>query len=166
MPEELRRPKTAGELMNTPGVVLGANSTVSMIAEVMVDENIGSVIVVDDNGDYLGIVCEKDFLPSQSIYPFLRGTVSSVMGFVIGTENKIEYDEAIDKIKATLCSTVMDTSVPTVSVNTPIDDVARLMESAQGHHIPVLDGRKPVGMVAQHDMLRLFIERGIAGRGA
>ena len=142
--------------MSAPPVSISANSTVAQAAEIMVGQHVGSVILVDESGDYAGIVTESHFMPSQSIYPFIRGMVSSLMGSVIGTEGNIEYDAAIDRMKSTVCSEVMDDTVPTVGPQAGIDEVVEAMSSSPGHHVPVVADGKPVGMVARHDLLKLF----------
>ena len=154
--EQHDRPRTAGELMASPAVTLKANCTVALVAEEMVEKSVGSIILVDDEGIYQGIITETAFLPTQSVYPFLRGTVSQLMGVVIGMEDNMGYDDAIEKLKSTKSSEVMDTSVPTVTPDAGIDEVAEQMARSGGHHVPVLQDGKPIGMVARHDMLRLF----------
>ena len=152
------RPRSAGDLMATPAITLSSDSTVADVAELMVNRSGGSVIMIDDQGKYEGIITETAFLPHQSVYPFLRGMVSELMGVVIGTEGNTGYDEAIGQIKSTACSRVIDTSIPTVGPEARIDEVADLMATSGSHHIPVLIDGKPIGMVARHDMLRLFFK--------
>lgn len=142
--------------MTSPVITLNVNSTVADVAEAMVERKIGSIILVDDEGIYQGIITETAFLPTQSVYPFVRGKVSELMGVVIGTEGNTSYDDAIEKLKSTECSEVMDTSAPTVTPDAGIDEVAERMSSTERHHVPVLQDGKPIGMVARHDMLRLF----------
>lgn len=150
------RPRTAGELMATPPITLNYDCTVADVARMMVDNSVGSMMLVDDEGMYRGIITENSFLPTESIHSFMRGTVTELMGVVIGTEENFAYDEAIDEIKAKPCAKVMNTSIPTVMPSTPAGDIAAKMASSGSHHIPVLVDGKPVGMVARHDLLQLF----------
>ena len=153
MPSE---PKTARDLMATPPITLNYDCTVADVAKTMVEQSVGSMMLVDDEGQYKGIITEKSFLPTESIHSFMRGTVTELMGIVIGTEDNFDYDEAIDQIKATPCERVMDTAIPTVLPDTRAGDIAAKMASSGSHHIPVLVDGKPVGMVARHDLLQLF----------
>ena len=56
--EQHDRPRTAGELMASPAVTLKANCTVADVAEEMVEKSVGSIILVDDEGIYQGIITE------------------------------------------------------------------------------------------------------------
>lgn len=150
------RPRTAGELMATPAITLQASCTIAQAAEAMVVNNVGSIVLVDDDGRYQGIITKTSFLPKQSVFPFVRGTVSELMGIVIGTEGNMGYDAAIEKLKSTECAEVMDNSIPTVKPDADIDEVAGKMGDSDGHHIPVVQDGKPMGVVARHDLLHLF----------
>jgi CBS domain-containing protein len=51
------------------------------------------------------------------------------------------------------------TSQPTyVQRSQPISEVYDLLDGAPFHHVPVLDGDKPVGMVSASDILRLVYD--------
>lgn len=142
--------------MATPPITLNYDCTVADVAKVMVERSVGSMMLVDNDGMYKGIITENSFLPTESIHSFMRGTVTEVMGVVIGTEENFAYDEAIDQIKAMPCAKVMNTSIPTVLPDTRAGEIAAKMASSGSHHIPVLVDGKPVGMVARHDLLQLF----------
>ena len=150
------RPRTAGELMTSPVITLNINCTVADVAEEMVERKIGSIILVDDEGIFQGIITETAFMPTQSVYPFARGMFRELMGVNIGTDENASYDDVIERIKSTHCSEVMDKSAPTVAPNAGIDEVAEQMSSTDHHHVTVLQDGKPIGMVARHYMLRLF----------
>ncbi|MFN3216748.1 MAG: CBS domain-containing protein [Acidimicrobiales bacterium] len=53
---------------------------------------------------------------------------------------------------------VMTTDPVTIDRSDPISEAYRLLRDAPFHHLPVLDGDEPVGMVATSDILRLVYD--------
>ena len=53
---------------------------------------------------------------------------------------------------------VMTTDPVTIDRSEPISEAYRLLRDAPFHHLPVLDGDEPVGMVATSDILRLVYD--------
>lgn len=53
---------------------------------------------------------------------------------------------------------VMTTDPVTIDRSEPISEAYRLLRDAPFHHLPVLDGDDPVGMVATSDILRLVYD--------
>lgn len=54
-------------------------------------------------------------------------------------------------------SHVMTTNVKTVQINQKISEVLRILSENQIHHVPVIDGRKLVGIISTTDIIRLNI---------
>lgn len=51
--------------------------------------------------------------------------------------------------------TIMSANVTAVSVTQKLSEVRRLMSDGDLHHLPVVDGRKLVGMISATDLVRL-----------
>ncbi len=102
------------------------------LAELMVDENIGAVPVVDDEGTPLGIVTRSDLL---------------------------EEDEAEWEGGEATADDLMRRSPLTVGPMTPISEAARLMSRQRVHHLLVVDveGRL-VGLLSSFDVVRWVAE--------
>lgn len=54
-------------------------------------------------------------------------------------------------------SHVMTTNVKTVQINQKMSEVLRILSENQIHHVPVIDGRKLVGIISTTDIIRLNI---------
>lgn len=52
----------------------------------------------------------------------------------------------------------MTTELTTVSVGAPLSDVYTILQNNPIHHVPVVNGATPVGMVASSDLLRLVYD--------
>jgi CBS domain-containing protein len=148
--------KLASEIMSSPVVIITAEKRVSEAAKLMLDKGVGSVVVVDDDGGFLGLLSESKYLPEESVLPYLRQTVLRVLGSELGDPENIE--EVIRDTRNTLVGDAMQKNAGTVSPETHLAEVARMMVGEKMHHLPVLDDGKPVGMISRHDLLTLFAE--------
>jgi CBS domain-containing protein len=148
--------KLASEIMSSPVVTITADKPVSEAARLMLDKGVGSVVVVDVAGGYVGLLSESKYLPEESVLPYLRQSVLRILGSELGDPENIE--EVIHATRSTLIGDAMHTDAKTVAPDTHLADVAKILVSEGAHHLPVLDDGKPVGMISRHDLLTLFAE--------
>jgi CBS domain-containing protein len=55
-------------------------------------------------------------------------------------------------------STVMTTDVVSIDLDQPLSDAYHALQGAPYHHIPVMDGDRPVGMISSTDVLKLVYD--------
>jgi CBS domain-containing protein len=115
------------DVMTPNPTVCRPDATVRDAAALMRDQDIGDVLVQDDGGS-LGIVTDRDIV----------------------TRAVAAGRSPEDVRLADICTA----NVRTVSVDTPVDEVIRLMSDAAVRRIPVCDGDRPVGIVALGDLAR------------
>lgn len=53
----------------------------------------------------------------------------------------------------------MSRRLVTVAVDAEMETVIPTILKSGFHRLPVVEGRKPVGVIARHDLLRLMLER-------
>lgn len=53
---------------------------------------------------------------------------------------------------------ILTSDIETVQKGQPLSEVARLFREKGFQHMPVLEGRKPVGMISQNDIMRLIYD--------
>lgn len=147
---------TAAELMTAPVFTIGVNATVAEAAKLMLVNRIGSVIVIDENEHYAGIITERMMLPEEVMVPFMRGKAFRVLGHEVGDFDNIE--ETMEEVRSVKVRDVMSSGANAVERDTPISEVVEQMVSKNAHHICVVEDRKPVGIVSRHDLLRLFFD--------
>ena len=101
------------------------------LVELLVDENIGAIPVIDEEGNPLGIVTRADVLE----------------------EDESEFD-------GEACAEEMMRRAPlTVTPTTPVAEAARLMTRQHVHHLLVVDGAGHlVGMLSSFDVVRWVAE--------
>lgn len=142
------------ELMISPVLTIRIDATVAEAAKQMLLNRVGSVVVVDENGHYAGLITERMMLPEESLIPFMRGKAFRVLGREIGNFEMIE--ETMAELSSYAVGEVMSTDHPVVPPETHMGKAVELMVSKNVHHICVVENRLPVGIVSKHDLLKLF----------
>ncbi len=146
--------KLASEIMSSPVATITADKAVSEAAKIMLEKNVGSLVVVDDSGQFVGVLSESKYLPEETVLPYLRQTVLRLLGSELGDPENIE--EVIRNTRNTLVGDAMQKDAATIAPDTHLAEVTQLMVDAESHHLTVLEDGKPVGMISRHDLLRLF----------
>ncbi|MEM1873330.1 MAG: CBS domain-containing protein [Acidilobaceae archaeon] len=116
------------DLMKTPLIVLHPIHSVREAARIMMEKNIGSIVVVDERGALLGIVTKTDIVRLVA-----RG----------------------GDVDRTTIGEIMTKNPVYVLADTPLEEAARIMGYYGIGHLPVLDekSKKPVGMISKRDIL-------------
>lgn len=119
--------KTAKDLMTSPAECLAPDETVVTAARMLSKYDVGSMPILD--GDTLvGVVTDRDIVV-QAIAKGLDPATTPV-------------------------TDIANTNVVTVESSAPASEVAALMAEHQVRRLPVVDGGKVVGVVAQADVAR------------
>jgi len=147
----------ARDIMSSPPITISVDGTVEEAAELMLDRNVGAVIVVDAGGNYVGIVAERSFMPRRSLVPFMRGEVFRVMGVQVKSGGDIQ--DAIDSNRGRRLGDVLNGDTPTSHPNATAAELAEIMLSLEVNHVPIVEDGRPVGIVSRHDFLRMFAGR-------
>jgi CBS domain-containing protein len=121
--------KVADILLRKGSNITSVNSqtTVLEALKIMADENIGSVLVMDE-GQYLGIMTERDY--SRKV--ILKGKSSTDTQF----------------------SEIMSVDLPRVTPDDSIDFCMQQMSDRNIRYLPVFTGKQLIGIVSIHDVIR------------
>ncbi|MEB2837396.1 MAG: CBS domain-containing protein [Desulfurococcales archaeon] len=119
------------DVMSSPPITISPRATVYQAARLMADSDIGSLIVVDENGSLLGIVTERDIV---------RKVVA----------------RALDP-REVLIEEIMTRNPYYVTTDDSIVRAAEVMGEHGIGHLPVLDPEslKVVGMISKRDIVRI-----------
>lgn len=143
---------TASDVMSHPVITVPGHTDLERVARIMVDKEIGSLVVVDDGGAITGIVTDSDFAARKSKIPFSTFELPQVLGHWMDDVEKIYR-----KARSMEVREIMTRRVQSVERDTPIEEVVRLMLDHDIDHVPVVDGDRPVGMIAHRDLLRVLL---------
>jgi CBS domain-containing protein len=140
------------DAMSQPVVSVDSEAPISLAIRLMLQKKISGLPVVDPCGNLVGVVTEGDFLRRAET----------------GTEQKqprwLEFlmgpgPLARDYVKAhgRTVAEVMTRNVKTVDEATQLKDVVALMERHHIKRVPVLRGKKLVGIVTRANLLRALV---------
>ena len=111
---------------------ISKDQSVKQALILMSENNIGAIIVVDDNDFPTGIFSERDY--ARKI--ILKGKSS----------------------KDTLLHEVMTKELITVTKNYKVDQCMKLMNEKRIRHLPVLENKKIVGIISIGDVLKIMMK--------
>ena len=138
----------AHHIMTSDVITVGADSTVVEAADTMLRHHISGLPVVDAADNLIGILSEGDFIRRAEI-----GTERKRgrwLSFLVGRDRIASdfvhaYGRKVDEI--------MTPNPKTVNEDTPLDEIARIMESHDIKRVPVVRGKRVVGIVPRSDFL-------------
>jgi CBS domain-containing protein len=136
------------DVMTWGAITVRPDDSVTRAVQLMLQNKISGLPVVDDEGEFVGIVTEGDFLRRGEL-----GTQRQRprwLEFLLGPGRlAAEYVQASGQKVAQ----VMTREAKTITPETPIEEVVRLMERHRVKRLPVVQGGKLVGIVSRADLL-------------
>jgi CBS-domain-containing membrane protein len=148
---------TAADVMTKDVITVTRETTIRELAGIFAGHRISSAPVVDARGDLIGIVTESDLVEQDKNLHI--PTVISLFDWVIYLESEKKFERELKKMTGQTVGDIYVTEVVTVTPTTSISDVADIMSSNKVHAIPVVEGKKPVGIVARIDLIRTMIRQ-------
>ena len=143
---------TVADIMTKNVVSIKGTTTVREMAGIFGTMNFGSLPIVDETGNLTGIVSASDLVEQDR--PLHIPTVISLFDWIIplGGEGSLQRD--LNKITAQTASELASTDVTTATPSDTVSSVAEIMSSKKLHSLPVVEGKKLVGMVSRIDIIR------------
>jgi CBS domain-containing protein len=138
----------AHDVMTWGAITVGPDESVPHAVQLMLHNWISGLPVVDDNRQLVGIVTEGDFLRRGEL-----GTQRQRprwLEFLLGPGRlAAEYVQA----RGQKVGQVMTPEPKTITPETPLEEVVRLMEHHRVKRLPVVQDGKLVGIVSRADLL-------------
>jgi CBS domain-containing protein len=138
----------ARDIMSQPVITVGPDEGVAEIAQILLDNRISAVPVVA-NGRLVGIVSEGDLLRRHE-----TGTERRRRAWWLRLLSPID-EMAREYIQAhgLRARDVMTTPVVTITEETPVAEIANLLESERIKRVPVVRDGEVVGVVSRANLL-------------
>jgi CBS domain-containing protein len=145
----------AQDVMTSGVISVPSNASVMRAVHLMLQNKISGLTVVDDKGSLVGMVTEGDFLRRGELgtqrhrprwLEFLVGPGRLAEEYVHACGRKVDQ--------------IMTPDPYTVSVDTPVDEIVRLMEKYRIKRLPVVKDGKPVGVVSRANLLTALASAG------
>ena len=139
----------ARDVMTTSVLTVRPSTGVREIAALLLEHRISAVPVIDGDARVLGIVSEGDLINRRE--GATRHRSSWWLELLRGTE-----DQTRDYLKThgRRAEDVMTVEVISVTEDTPIAEIAKLLEKHRVKRVPVLRDDRIVGIVSRADLLR------------
>jgi CBS domain-containing protein len=142
--------------MTTDIITVKKETSIRELAELFTTRRIGSLPVVDDDGNLIGIVSESDLIEQDR--NFHIPTVISLFDWIIYLESEKKFEKELKKMTGQTVGDIYTEEVETISPDTTIYDIADKMSNQKIHSLPVVDGRKIVGVVSRIDLIRTMVK--------
>ena len=139
----------ARDVMVSPVITIKQESSVKEVAEIFINRRISAAPVVNDQGKLVGIVSEADLLRRAEAGTERRR--SSWLLLFTGNERlAAEYVRA----HARKVADVMTRDVITATPDTPLHEVASLLEKNSIKRVPIVSNGQLVGLVSRANLIQ------------
>jgi CBS domain-containing protein len=138
----------AKDIMTADVVTIAPDLSVEKIAQLLLSCNISGVPVVDAGGGLIGLVSEGDLLQRHE-----GGTERQRSWWLSLLTGPEERAREFVKTHGRTAEQVMTREVITVTADTPVGEIARIMERRRIKRVPVVEDGKIVGIVSRANLL-------------
>jgi CBS domain-containing protein len=135
--------------MTSPVISVEPDATILQALRIMLQRRVSGLPVIDRGGRLRGIVTEGDFLRRAETGTERRGR-PRWLEFLIGP-GKLAQEYA--QSHARKVHEVMTPEPTTITEDTPLEDIVRLMEKRQIKRLPVVRAQEVVGIVSRANLL-------------
>jgi CBS-domain-containing membrane protein len=147
---------TAADVMTKDVITVKKGTTIRELAELFANRRISSFPVVDDNGELIGIVTETDLIEQDKSLHI--PTVISIFDWVIYLESNKKFEKELKKMTGQTVGDIFTEAVDSVKTTALLSEVADIMSSKKIHAVPVVEGKKIVGVISRIDLIRTMIK--------
>jgi CBS domain-containing protein len=145
----------AQDIMTPDPVTLSPDTDIRTAATLLLDKKINGAPVVDDQGRLVGVLCQSDLVAQQK--QVTMPSIFAMFDGFIALSSREDFERELQKIAATFVSQAMTRNPKSVTLQTPIDEIATVMVNEKLYTLPVVDAGKLVGVVGKEDILRTLL---------
>ena len=142
----------AKDVMSNTVISVQPDATMLQAARQMLQHHISGLPVIDKHGEMFGILSEGDFLRRRETQTERKR--SRWLEFLMGPGKlAVEYSHS----HGSKVADVMTTDVHTVTEDTDLEDIVELMERRRIKRVPVVRGKKVVGIVTRCNLMHAMV---------
>jgi CBS domain-containing protein len=147
------------DIMTSPAVSAPPDATVADAAALMVEQRIGSVVVVDaeDPTRAVGIFSESEMELAETLLPLSLPTTRATRLLDLWAQSPEQLDEALVSVARRALCDVMRTPACTIEAEADVWTAMSRMAELDITRMPVLEDGRLVGLVARHDLLKALL---------
>ena len=151
----------AADVMCTNVITIHPDASIMAIAQTLLDHRISAVPVVDDDGFLCGILSEGDLIHRTE-----TGTERHRAWWLEFFVGKDVLAREFVKSHGRKAADLMTRTVVTVNPNTPLGELAALLDKHRIKRVPVVEGGKIVGIVSRADLVRAVMKLAVETKNA
>ncbi len=143
---------TAKEIMTEEVITVTQDTAIKRLSDLFIQHKVNGFPVVDEDGQLIGIVTEKNLIEqSKNLH---IPTVIALFDAVIYLESGKKFEAEVKRYNATQVKDIYTSNVVTVSPDAGVHEIASLMAEKSVHSIPVVDGKKILGIIGKLDIIK------------
>ena len=147
----------AEDIMETDVICISPDTEVPKAVEILLKNHINGVPVVNDKNELVGILCQSDLIFQQKEMPI--PPIFTILDSIIPLSSSKKLKDTLRKISAATVNQAMIKDPVTISADTPVSEIASLMVEKHFHTLPVVDGKKLIGIIGKEDILKTLIQK-------
>lgn len=148
----------ARDIMTKKVITVSPDTLVSDLAKTLAGKNIGGVPVVDADGRLVGIVTQSDLV--ERAQELEMPPAINILDFHVYLQIPSQLFHKVQKMLGVTVAELMSPKPVTVSPDTPVPQIAALMDKQKVHTIPVTEEGKIVGIIGKMDLVRAVAREG------
>lgn len=137
----------AKDIMTRGVITAKREMPVIEVINALLQNKITGMPVVDSEGNLVGIISESDLIYKEK-------SVLPLSAYWMG---KADFVKACRKALATSVEEAMTRQVYSVTEDTPVEDIATLMIERGIKRVPVVRGRKVIGIITRADVMKAIV---------
>jgi len=149
--------QTVADIMTKEVVTVKKETNLRELAGIFETRRFGSLPVVDDAGNLTGIVTASDLIEQGRNLHI--PTVISIFDWVIPLQGERTLERELHKMTAQTVGEICSSDVVTIAPADPVSTAADIMSDRKLHALPVVEGRKLVGIVSRIDIIRNLVPK-------
>ena len=139
----------ARDVMTSPAITVKPSALVQEVAKLFLERRISAVPVVDEQGKLVGIVSEGDLMHRTE-----AGTERKRSWWLQGLTGDETLAAEYVKAHARKVADVMTRRVITASPDSPLHEIASLLESNSIKRVPIVNDGQVVGIVSRANLIQ------------
>ena len=147
----------AEDIMETNVICVSLDTEIPKAVKILLKNHINGVPVMNDQEELVGILCQSDLIFQQKEMPI--PPIFTILDSIIPLSSSKKLEETLQKISAATITQAMIKNPVTVTADTPVSEIASLMVEKHFHTIPVVDGKKLLGIIGKEDVLKTLISK-------
>ncbi len=145
----------AKDIMETNIICVTPGTKITQAVELLLNNHINGVPVINEMEELVGIICQSDLIFQQKEMPV--PPIFTILDSIFPLFSSRKMDEEFKKLSATTVEQAMVRDPVTVAPETPVSRIASLMVENHFHTLPVVEGKKLVGIIGKEDILKTLI---------